>query len=147
MRLAALSLFALSACGPDLPTEWSDYKPVTTLTQSTCDGSPLEEHDERVEGDISASPLEVAIREGHFRCAQDVEGFYRIVEGDIEVLVQPTDMNPSAVAGCDCLYDIDMTLALDADLAPDNVRVYRRWDNQNDPNDPVLLGELERTVQ
>lgn len=144
MRLAPLGLLLLSACGADLPAEWSTYEPVTSLTQSECDGNPYEDFDEHVEGDLGASPLEVGIREGHFRCEQEVEGFYRIVEGDIEVLVQPRDMDPSMVAACDCLYDIDMTVALDVDLAPGAVRVYRRWDNQNDPNEPVLVGEIVR---
>jgi len=144
MRTLILSLLALTACGADLPEGWEDAKPVTSLDQSACDGTPYEEHDERAEGDLGTSPLEISLREGHFRCEQDVEAFYRIAEGDIDVLVQPVDMNPSVVAGCDCLYDVDMTISLEVDLAPGKATVYRRWDNQNEPNDPVWIGEVER---
>lgn len=143
--MLAASTLGLAACGPDLPAGWEDARPVTSLVQSECDGSPLKKaHDERVEGDITASPLEVVLREGHFRCAQDVEGFYKLSGTGVDVLVQPVDMNPRVVAACDCLYDVEMTVALEVDLAPDAVTVFRRWDNLNDDNDPVEIGSLVR---
>ncbi len=90
MSLRPWPLLLLAACGPDLPAGWEDAVPVDSLTQTECLGiSPYEAHDERVEGDLGASPLEV-------------------------------------------------------DLAPDAVTVYRRWDNLNDPNDPVEIGALTR---
>lgn len=128
----------------DLPAGWSDALSVDDLTQSECGSSPYEPHDERVEGDIASSPLVVLYREAHFRCAQDVEGFYHVVDDRVEVLVQPTDMDPDAVAGCDCLYDVDMSISLEVDLAPTSLTVFRRWDNQNSPNDPVEIGTLAR---
>lgn len=141
-RLRCLALTALAACGPDLPEGWSDARPVDSLEQTQCLGSPYEDFDEHVEGDIGASPMQVSLKQGHFRCEQDVEGFYRVVDGGVDVLVQPIDMDPKAVPNCDCLYDIDMTISLDVDLAPDPVTVYRRWDNLNDDNDPVEIGSL-----
>jgi hypothetical protein len=138
-------LLALLACGPDLPDGWSDAQRVTSLTQTEClTGSPYEGYDERVEGDLSVSPLQVALREARFRCAQDVAGFYRLAGTGVDVLVQPIDMNPRAVAGCDCLYDIDIALRLEVDLAPERVTVYRRSDNLSAPNEPVLIGSVER---
>ena len=73
-----------------------------------------------------------------------MEAFYRLAGGGIEVLVQPVDMDPSVVAGCDCLYDVDMEVSLDVDLSPESVGVYRRWDNLNDDNEPVLIGTVAR---
>lgn len=140
-----LTLTLLIACGrPDLPPGWEGAEPVDSLDQAPCEGSPYEDHDERVEGDLSASPFQVALREGHFRCEQEVEGFYRVVGGDIEVLVQPIDMKPRQVAGCDCLYDVEMTVRPEADLAPNAITVYRRWDHHNSPNEPVRVGTVER---
>jgi hypothetical protein len=134
-----------AGCGPDLPEGWEDARPVDTLTQTECLGiDPYEEHDERVEGDISSSPLEVSLREGHFRCEQEVEGFYKVDGSEVDVLLQPVRMNPKSVAKCDCLYDIDITLSLEVDLAPEALTLYRRWDNLNEPNDPVEIGTLTR---
>lgn len=81
-------------------------------------------------------------REAHFRCEQDVEGYYQIEGDTLSVLVQPVDMNPSQTAKCDCLYDIDMEIG---DLAAGSltVELFRRWDNINDDNDPVAVGEAE----
>jgi hypothetical protein len=63
----------------------------------------------------------------------------------VEFLVQPTDMNPSSVAGCDCLYEI--TMATDASTGPATVTVYRRWDHHGGtPTDPVLVGSASATV-
>jgi hypothetical protein len=50
-------------------------------------------------------------------------------------------MHPEVVAGCDCLYDIAMRVH---DVDPDVVSLYRRWDDINDPNDPVLVDTVER---
>jgi hypothetical protein len=56
------------------------------------------------------------------------------------VLVQPIDMNPSAVAACDCLYEIRMTVPVEV---PATVTLYRRWDALNEPNDPVEIGSVD----
>ena len=145
VALACCGALALCAgCAPDLPAGWEDATAIDSLTQSACDGNPYENFDERVEGDISSSPLMVQYREAHFRCEQPVEGFYRVVGGAVDVLVQPEDLDPGAVAGCDCLYDIDMSFSLEVDLAPERLTLYRRWDNLNDPNEPVEVGTLLR---
>ncbi|MCA9300560.1 MAG: hypothetical protein KDA28_15925 [Phycisphaerales bacterium] len=135
-------LAALVGCAARLPEGWEDARPVASLVQTECGGSPYEAFDERVEVDLASDPLVVEAFETHFRCAQDVEGFVR-EEGDaVEVLVQPIDMTPKVVAGCDCLYD----LVIEVGARPDDlarVSVYRRWDDLNDANDPVLIGEVE----
>ena len=144
MRRRALCLLVgLAACGPDVPDGWEDAEPVDALTQSACEGSPYEDHDERVEGDLTASPVELSLKEGHFRCEQEVEAFHRRIGDWLEVLVQPVDMDPRIVAACDCLYDIDMEITVGgAPLV--EATIYRRWDDLNEPNDPVAVGSITR---
>jgi hypothetical protein len=131
----------LSACGPDLPPGWEDAERVDDLVQTDCAGSPYEPFDERVEVDFAADPLVVDYLEAHFRCAQPVEAFARSGAHALDLLVQPEDMHPDAVAGCDCLYDITMRVE---DGRAETVTVYRRWDDWNEPNEPVLVGSASR---
>jgi hypothetical protein len=137
--------------GSDLPTGWESAERISGLTQAECDGDPygdtgsgdFDEH-ATFEGGVGA--VQVVYNDAHFRCAQDVEAFARRSEGTLDVLVQPIDMDPDAVAGCDCLYDITMEITdLPAgDLA---VSLSRRWDNINDPNDPVEITTATVTVE
>ena len=144
-RLLAVTLLPLAtaACAPDLPEDWADALPVASLTQGACDGDPYAgDPNERLEAEGGAGQATLHYREAHFRCEQDVEGFYLLDGGTLSVLVQPIDMDPSAVAGCDCLYDIDMEVAqLPAGTL--TVDLFRRWDNINDDNDPVAIGSAE----
>lgn len=128
-----LTLLALACV--DLPEGWEDAVPISDFSQRECSGDPYGEYDETVTATLADGDLDFVWDEAPFRCAQDVEGFYR-TEGDLlQVLVQPVDMNPRAVAGCDCLYRLDFTV-------PDwsgPWEAWRRWDNINDPNDPELI--------
>lgn len=138
-QLMSWSMLVAAAC-TDLPADWRGARPVVELVQRECSGSPYEgTHDERIEatGDDLTT---LRARELHFRCEQDVAAF-QLADGDgLKVLVQPKNMNPKAVAACDCLYDVDLTL--DAEVAPGRVSLWRRWDNLNDNNDPVFIGAL-----
>jgi hypothetical protein len=140
--LAAAALFG--ACGADLPAGWEGADPVDALVQRDCDGNPYEDYTSTVSADFGESPLAVSVGDVPFRCAQAVSGYWRVVEGDVEVLLQPTDMKPSGVAGCDCLYDVDVAIALEDDVEPDMVRVFRRWDVLNDPNPVEAVGDVTR---
>lgn len=134
-----LALLSLTACSPDLPTGWEDARPVDDLVQSECGGSPYDSDTPEpvVVAEAAAGALTVSAEPVTFRCAQAVEGFWRADGDAISVLVQPIDMTPKAVAGCDCLYRVEATLP-----APDaaSVTVWQRWDAINDPNDPVEVG-------
>lgn len=126
----------LSACGPDLPEGWEDAQPIEDFTQRACEGDPYGGVEPVVTAQKADGGVNVVYDQAHFRCAQDVEGFYLASDGALSVLVQPIDMNPRAVAGCDCLYTLEMGLPVEGDA----VTVWRRWDNVNDPNDPVEIG-------
>lgn len=137
-----LALLMLAACSPDLPAGWEDATPVASLTQSECAGNPYEAPpDERVAGDLASDPLSIEVLEAHFRCAQDVEAYWQQDGERVEVLVQPIDMNPSVVAACDCLFDLDIEVGVPTS-PPERLVVYRRWDNLNDDNVPVQIGAL-----
>lgn len=136
-----MTLFAiLFACSPDLPAGWEDAEPVTSLFQAECDGNPYEDYATTVDATLGGDPVSIEVGEAHFRCAQDVEGYYRMEGETLEVLVQPIDMKPGVVAACDCLYDLSIEVA---GVQATSVDVYRRWDALNEPNDPVLMGSAE----
>lgn len=132
-------LLLLTAC-VDLPPGWEDARPVTDLQQSDCEGSPYDSDvpETVIEAVADEAGVDLSVEPLHFRCAQPVAGFWRTTGTAVEVLLQPVDMNPSAVAGCDCLYRIEATVP-----APEaeQVTVWRRWDNLNAPNPPEEVGE------
>ena len=125
----------------DLPDGWEDAERVDDFTQHDCEGSP---YDTGWSEQMTAWSADPGIRvEGdplHFRCEQDVEAFYKVEGGQVDVLIQPIDMNPRVVAGCDCLYRVEAGIP---ESPPADVTLYRRWDAINDPNDPVLVGSAE----
>jgi hypothetical protein len=140
-RFAALLLVGCG--GADLPAGWEDAEAIDGLTQSECKASA---YDETVKEALVATPERDAVRlqyhAAHFRCAQEVEGFVRIAGSRVDVLVQPEDMDPDSVAACDCLYDVGMQIkGLSKGVVA--VELYRRWDNLNEPNDPVKVGSAE----
>ena len=127
-------LLLLAACGPDLPEGWEDAEPIDNFGQSECAGDPYGETETEVRATVGGPGIEIIAEPMHFRCAQEVEGFLRQQGDALDVLVQPVDMDPSAVAGCDCLYTITAGLPFDP---PATITVYQRWDNLNEPNDPL----------
>ena len=133
---------ALVGCGADLPEGWEDAEPVSALEQRACEGSPYDTGVVAdVEADLAADPLEVEATNVQFRCAQDVEGFWKQSGDTVEVLVQPIDLHPRSVAACDCLYDLSIVVG-SPERPPSAVVLWRRWDDLNDPNPPV---EVART--
>lgn len=136
-------LLAVGCGGADLPEGWEDAEAIEGLTQTECLASA---YDEAVKETLAATPERGAVHVGygaaHFRCDQEVEGFVRRSGGKVDVLVQPVDMDPGAVAGCDCRYDIGMTIK-GLSKGAVAVELYRRWDNLNEPNDPVKIGSAD----
>ncbi|MCC6876011.1 MAG: hypothetical protein IT378_17010 [Sandaracinaceae bacterium] len=136
----------LAGCGTyDLPPGWEGAARLPVV-QTECGGTPYEPHDERLEAVGARGRALLDLRETTFRCAQDVEAFAREGQSSLDVLVQPRDMNPEMVAACDCLYDVHVEVdALEP--GPYSVAAFRRWDNWNDPNDPVPVGTADITVE
>lgn len=136
--LVVLLLGACALFGPDLPEGWEDAEAVDDFVQEDCDGSPYDTGWSEAMSAWAAEPgLRVAGDPLHFRCEQEVEAFYKVAGDAVDVLVQPRDMDPKVVAGCDCLYRVEAGIP---EAPPATVTLYRRWDAINDPNDPVLVG-------
>ena len=137
------ALLGVGCGGADLPEGWEDAEAIEGLTQSECKASA---YDETVKESLVATPERGAVRleygAAHFRCHQEVEGFVRIAGDRVDVLVQPEDMDPGGVAGCDCRYDVGMAIK-GLNKGAVTVELYRRWDNINDPNDPKKVGSAE----
>jgi len=138
-----LLALALLSCVTDLPAGWEDAQPVDDLSQSACKGSPYDTgFTEAMTASAGSPGLRVVGEPLAFRCEQDVEAFYKVNGEAVDVLVQPVNMNPKVVAGCDCTYKVDMGIGVDP---PAEVTLYRRWDAINDPNEPVEVGSASVT--
>lgn len=132
--LAALLLGPL-ACGT-----MSAYN-TDNFTQSECvsgDTKPLtiqQVPQDRDAVTLSAQGDRIAIdyQYAHFRCAQKVH-FVAAKEGQtITITAQPVDLNPSAVAGCDCEYHLKGAVG-PFPAGTYTVKVIRRWDNKSGEN-------------
>jgi hypothetical protein len=146
IALSASAVGCGSATNPsssaDLPTGWKNASSVTQFLQFSCQGSALEGGDERMEARGAEHEVLIEYFDAHFRCAQDVEAFSKEKGNNLDVLVQPVDMDPEGVAGCDCLYEIHMVV--DTEKEQDyGLTLYRRWDNWNDDNDPVEVASQD----
>lgn len=141
--ILAMSLLACSKA--DLPAGWESAQSVKSFTQAACGGSPGPGSPaESIDVDAGQGSVNVDYHAAHFRCDQTVEGFMRTGLKSVDFLVQPTNMNPSSVAECDCLYEI--TLAANVPAGPTTVTVYRRWDEQSGNTNPVEIGTAPVTV-
>jgi hypothetical protein len=143
--LCLLALASVVGCGStDLPAGWSGAARIDDFTQTECNGSAFGGPAAVVGVEGVSTGVELDYEHASFRCSQDVEGFLRRSEGTLDVLVQPVDMDPDAVARCSCLYDIHANL----DVAPGtySVNVFRRGDNKSGQKVPVQVGSAEATV-
>ena len=85
----------------DLPPGWDDAQGMVTFSQSACSGpaSMPGAAPESITVTPGTGSVAVAYHNAHFRCDQPVQGFVTVGGGHLNYLVQPTDMNPSQVAG------------------------------------------------
>jgi hypothetical protein len=153
ISFGSVALLALGCSGrssngtTDLPSEWNTAQSVKTFSQAACDRSAPDGGAGLETIDVTAptGSIHVAYHHAHFRCEQSVVGFVRTGSQTVDFLVQPTDMNPSTVAACDCFYEITMTTT--ASAGPTTVTVYRRWDHVGgNQSDPVKVGTASVTV-
>lgn len=133
-----LLLLALCVACTDLPEGWDDAEPIE-ITQSDCKGSVIGSGEtEEIQTSQQGSVVELNYVDAHFRCDQAVEGFARRGEDSVDLLFQPVDMNPSAVARCDCRYDLKASVLFRNET---KLSVWRRWDSVGGEKAPVLVGE------
>jgi hypothetical protein len=102
--------------------------------------------DERATFVGGVNSVAVDYEEAHFRCEQDVEGYFKVAGGKLDILVQPIDLHPTAVASCDCGYNITFTVT-PIPAGTLETTLYRRWDAVGTPNDPVQIASETVTVE
>lgn len=145
--LLRLSICLLSGCGTaDLPAGWSDAVSVSGFAQSACEGgpAPVQPPTPSVSAGGFAGAITLDYRHALLRCEQALEGFVRHRGRNIDVLVQPIDMNPSAPARCSCLYRIQASVF--ADGGPHTVTVYKRFDNVGGAHEPSVQASVNVIV-
>jgi hypothetical protein len=139
----------LGACSSDsakdMPEGWGNAARVKSLVQELCPGSMMLTN-ERASFTGGSGDIDVAYQEAHFRCEQDVEGFFKATSNTVDILVQPIDMHPTAVAGCDCGYNITFVVEPVA-AGTFQTSLYRRWDGMNADNPLVPIASASVTVQ
>jgi hypothetical protein len=148
---AVACVFLSGACSSsdspdDLPDGWNQAVRAKSFVQTACPGSDMLFSDEAASFTGGAGNIGVAYKQAHFRCEQKVEGFWKGTGDSVDILVQPIDMYPAAVAMCDCGYDITFVVE---PVSPGShlTTLYRRWDGMNNPNDPVLIESASVIVQ
>ncbi|HEX7479966.1 MAG TPA: hypothetical protein VF331_19340 [Polyangiales bacterium] len=148
---AAVLMVMVSACGSadaaaDLPAGWSGAERITQFTQMECGGHPgiPGAPPEAIQAVGTVNGLDVDYEHANFRCDQQVEGFARRTGPALDMLVQPIDMHPVNVAGCDCSYHIKASIRVE--VGTFKVSVYRRWDALTIPNEPLKIGQADVDV-
>jgi hypothetical protein len=143
--------FCTAACGEetagpsaDLPQGWETARLIEDLHQTACQGSPYDGTPEAMTASPSGRSIHITYEPAHFRCAQTVQGFLKLGTGNVDVLVQPIDMNPATVAKCDCFYGIQMNVQVES--GRHSVAVYRRWDHKSGADSPLEIGSESVTV-
>jgi len=122
----------------DLPEGFEGAERIEDLVQEDCGESPLDEgFVEAVAVSRDGEGLRVTYDPVHFRCAQSIEGYWVQSGSTVEVLLQPMDMRPNAVAACDCGYRIEGSVPSGSSL-----KAWRRWDHLSGASELVLVGEL-----
>jgi hypothetical protein len=128
----------------DLPPGWDGAQQMVTFSQSACTAAMPGTATESIRVTTGKGSVAVAYHNAPFRCDQAVQGFVTVGGGHLNYLVQPTDMNPSSVARCDCLYEIAMNSFVAA--GPETVTVYRRADHASGNASAVQVGTASVTV-
>jgi hypothetical protein len=136
--------FAVGACSStDLPDGWENAARVKNFVQQVCPGGATDFADERASFEGGTGSIGVDYHDARFRCAQNVEGFFKASGDDVDILVQPIDMHPDSVAGCDCGYNISF-LVEPVSSGMRQTTLYRRWD---DPDNLVAISTALVNVQ
>ena len=132
--------FVLGACSSsDLPEGWGNAARVKNFVQQVCPNSGEDFSNEHASFTGGTGSIGVDYQDAHFRCEQNVEGFFKTDGGAVDILVQPIDMHPGSVASCDCGYNITFMVEPVSAGTMQTTTLYRRWDDQNSPNDPVEI--------
>ena len=126
----------------DLPAGWAGARELP-VDQSACEaGGGVAPAGElmlmRGMGRLRASYLGA-----QFRCQQRVCAYRLDGVGQVRVLVQPCEMDPTEVPRCDCLYRVGFDLT--GVETGNSVELHRRWDRYGATSEPApVLVDSER---
>jgi hypothetical protein len=149
----ALNVFACTDAtygAADLPAGWEGAERVERFAQSECEAEAFNGAPEAIATGAADGAVDIQYEHAPFRCEQDVEAFVRKGQAQLDVLVQPINMNPPSTARCDCTYLLGMTLPPRSgryDPGEYELTVYRRWDHINTENDLVEVGVARLDLQ
>lgn len=124
----------------DLPAGWEGARHVAIFLgpegESCAEDAPLEEG---LSAGLRDGRVRLVYEHGTYSCAEDHEAFVRERAGGFDVLLQPVEMHPDALAGCMCNYRA--RLEVGAGAAGAEVSLYRRnnYEVEADPQ-PALIG-------
>jgi len=147
----------LFACGSDLPDGWEAAEEIENITQSECEGDPYADEEEaensgesleasQITAEVDGTSLKLNYNEAVCRCEQAVEGVSLVEDSKISVLVQPENMNPSQVAKCDCMYDIEITIP-QLTTGEYDLEFFQRRDNYGGEAEMVLVETLAIEIE
>jgi hypothetical protein len=132
----------------DLPAGWEGALHVEVFQGP--EGEDCDAYDppaEVVAAGLHEGAVRLVYEHAVFNCAEDHEAFVRERQGGYDVLLQPIDMNPDALAGCMCAYRVRIPIGTGA--AGTEVSLFRR-NNREVEEDPqpwlveaVAVGEEE----
>lgn len=135
---AAMLATAIFGCDDepdyDLPEGWEGATHVEVFQGpegEDCD--PENQQSEVIAAGLHEGSIRLVYEHGVFNCAEDHEAFVREREGGYDVLLQPIEMNPDALAGCMCNYRVRIPVGTGA--AGTEASLYRR-NNHEVENDP-----------
>ena len=127
--------------GDQLPEGWEDAQAVDEIAATDRGATDPDDPDLGtvvIGGNVDR--LEILYIDS-FPCSDELEAHKRVEGADVDILVQPTDLHPDAVAGSDCTLQVDMVV-LDLDEGTYHVTVYRRDNDHVDPDlEVVMVGE------
>jgi hypothetical protein len=129
LLLTATLVTAVTGCDDepdyDLPDGWDGAVHVEIFQGPEGeDCGPDDQLPEAVAAGLNAGTVRLVYEHGVFNCAEDHEAFVREREGGYDVLLQPIDMSPDALAGCMCAYRVRVPVG--AGATGTEVSLYRR---------------------
>lgn len=120
LMLAAAMLAAAAGCDDepdyDLPAGWEGALHVEVFQGP--EGEDCDAYDpppEAVAAGLHDGAVRLVYEHGVFNCAEDHEAFVRERDGGYDVLLQPVDMRPDALAGCMCAYRVRIPVGAGAE--------------------------------
>jgi hypothetical protein len=117
--------------------------PLGNLRQSSCGRGKVAEP--TVEAKATSGHISAIAREVTFRCNQPAHALIRRGSKELELLVEPLDMDPTNIPKCICNYDLEFEID-GLSRGTYTLTVFHRGDHQWDTQDAVRVGSASVAV-